>query len=159
VEKLQGLVSQLAERLQEKKLLMATAESCTGGLIAAYLTDLPGSSLWFDRGFITYSNLAKQQMLDVNPNLIQHAGAVSEAVARAMANGALKNSAASLALAVTGIAGPDGGSEDKPVGMVCFAWSGKGLVTQSLCRYFSGNRESIRLLACEQAIQGLLQYS
>lgn len=153
------LVEQLAEHLKKHNLQIATAESCTGGLISAYCTELPGSSLWFDRGFVTYSNLAKQQMLGVNPHVIEEAGAVSEAVARAMADGAVKYSAAQTALAVTGIAGPDGGTEEKPVGLVWFAWAAKDSVTQSLCRYFSGDRESIRLQACAQAIQGMLQYS
>lgn len=152
------LAEQIAQYFREKNIRIATAESCTGGLISACFTEIPGSSRWFERGFVTYSNLAKEQMLGVHPHLIKEAGAVSEAVARAMARGALKQSDAQFALSVTGVAGPEGGSKEKPVGMVCFAWAGKDQAVESLTRYFSGNRRRIRLLACEQAMQGILRY-
>lgn len=159
MDKIRALIKKSANLFREKNWQIASAESCTGGLIAAFCTELPGSSQWFERGFVTYSNLAKEQMLGVPASLIKERGAVSEAVARAMAEGALKGSVAQFSLAVTGIAGPEGGSKEKPVGMVCFAWSGRHLPTASLTSFFSGTREEIRLAACEAAIQGLLQYS
>ncbi len=117
------LVKTLAAQLLARGWMLATAESCTGGLIAAACTDLAGSSTWFERGFVTYSNAAKVQMLSVDAALIALHGAVSEPVARAMAQGALQHAHAQLALAVTGVAGPGGGSADKPVGTVWFAWA------------------------------------
>ena len=117
------LVQALAAQLLSRGWMLATAESCTGGLIAAACTDLAGSSTWFERGFVTYSNAAKTQMLGVDAALIAEHGAVSEPVARAMAQGALQHAHAQVALAVTGVAGPGGGSADKPVGMVWFAWA------------------------------------
>ena len=131
------------------KAKIATAESCTGGLVAMLITDQAGSSQWFDRGFVTYTNLAKQQMLGVAESLLVTHGAVSEPVAQAMAEGALKHSQAHYALAITGIAGPGGGSETKPVGMVCFAWAyyreqGNLIEVHSSSQYFSGDRQSVR---------------
>ncbi len=117
------LVETLAAQLLARGWMLATAESCTGGLIAAACTDLAGSSTWFERGFVTYSNAAKAQMLGVDAALIAQHGAVSEPVARAMAQGALQHAHAQVALAVTGVAGPGGGSADKPVGTVWFAWA------------------------------------
>jgi nicotinamide-nucleotide amidase len=117
------LVQSLATQLLARGWMLATAESCTGGLIAAACTDLAGSSTWFERGFVTYSNAAKAQMLGIDAALIAQHGAVSEPVARAMAQGALQHAHAQLALAVTGVAGPGGGSADKPVGTVWFAWA------------------------------------
>ena len=117
------LVQALATQLLARGWMLATAESCTGGLIAAACTDLAGSSTWFERGFVTYSNAAKAQMLGVDTALIAQHGAVSEPVARAMAQGALQHAHAQVALAVTGVAGPGGGSADKPVGTVWFAWA------------------------------------
>jgi nicotinamide-nucleotide amidase len=118
-----GFVQSLAAQLRARGWMLATAESCTGGLIAAACTDLAGSSSWFERGFVTYSNAAKAQMLGVEAALIARHGAVSEPVARAMAQGALQHAHAQVALAVTGVAGPGGGSADKPVGTVWFAWA------------------------------------
>ena len=117
------LVETLAAQLLARGWMLATAESCTGGLIAAACTDLAGSSTWFERGFVTYSNAAKAQMLGIDAALIAQHGAVSEPVARAMAQGALQHAHAQVALAVTGVAGPGGGSADKPVGTVWFAWA------------------------------------
>ena len=117
---------QLLDALRERRLMLATAESCTGGLISAYLTEVPGSSDVLERGFVTYSNQAKMQMLGVPAELIDEYGAVSEQVACAMAEGALTHSAADIAVSVTGVAGPGGGSVDKPVGLVCFAVARRG---------------------------------
>jgi nicotinamide-nucleotide amidase len=149
------LVERLASQLQAKGWLLASAESCTGGLIAAACTDLAGSSLWFERGFVTYSNQAKTDMLGVDTALIAAQGAVSEAVARAMAQGALLHSRAQVALAVTGIAGPSGGSPAKPVGTVCFSYALPGqLVSEQL--HFTGDRHSVRAASVEHALQRLL---
>lgn len=120
---LDQLAVQAGIALKEKSLMVATAESCTGGLVAAAITDVAGSSGWFERGFVTYSNEAKSTMLGVPAKLIRDYGAVSEEVAHAMAEGALLNSRAQVALSITGVAGPTGGTPEKPVGMVCFGWS------------------------------------
>ena len=117
---------QLLKLCQDQDIKIVTAESCTGGLVAACLTEVPGASLHFDRTFVTYSNAAKTDMLSVSPKILEEHGAVSEAVALAMAEGALKHSAGNLAIAITGIAGPDGGTETKPVGLVHFAFARKG---------------------------------
>jgi nicotinamide-nucleotide amidase len=149
------LPQKLAERLLALQWQMATAESCTGGLISAFCTDLAGSSGWFDRGFITYSNDAKTQMLGVPSELISVHGAVSEAVAHAMALGAFYRSTAQASVAVTGVAGPSGGSPEKPVGTVCFGWSINGLVATELQR-FQGDRHQIRQATVLHALEGLL---
>lgn len=145
----------LASRLTQLKWLMATAESCTGGMMAARCTDLAGSSAWFDRGFVTYSNEAKTQMLGVPRELIATHGAVSEPVARAMAMGAVYRSQAQVSVAVTGIAGPSGGSQDKPVGTVWLAWCIGGLVTTEV-KHFEGDRNQIRQATTKHALQGLM---
>ena len=135
--------------------MLATAESCTGGMIAAACTDLAGSSSWFERGFVSYSNAAKTEMLGVPAALIAEHGAVSEPVARAMAQGALLNSRAQVALAVTGIAGPGGGSADKPVGTVWFAWATPaGLKSERLL--FAGDRAAVRTATLQHSLQGLI---
>lgn len=153
------LTQQLTEKLQTKNLKITSAESCTGGLIAGLLTELPGSSLWFDRGFVTYSNLAKQEMLGVSAELINIYGAVSKKVAEAMALGALSHSAADLALSVTGIAGPSGGTVDKPVGTVWFAWARRHLPVHSQPCYFPDvTREVFRKLACAKALEGMIAF-
>ena len=153
---LTALVTELATRLRERGWHMASAESCTGGLIAAACTELSGSSDWFDRGFVTYSNAAKTDSLGVPAALIDAHGAVSEPVARAMASGAVAPSAAPCALAVTGVAGPTGGSTDKPVGTVWFGWSTPaGVATEH--RRFDGDRAAIRAQAVRHALAGLLQ--
>jgi len=151
------LVEQLATLLLHKGWRMATAESCTGGWIAKCCTDRAGSSAWFDRAYIAYSNEAKMDMLAVKPGVLQQYGAVSEVVARQMAQGALLASGVEAALAVTGIAGPDGGSAEKPVGLVWFAWAIRGQNASSDCREFGGDRESVRRQSVLHALRGLLQ--
>lgn len=135
--------------------MLATAESCTGGLIAGACTDLAGSSLWFERGFVTYSNAAKTEMLAVPAESIATHGAVSEPVARAMAEGALRHARAQVSLAVTGVAGPGGGSVDKPVGTVWFAWCVAGHTTAQM-RHFDGDRAAVRAATVSHALTGLL---
>jgi nicotinamide-nucleotide amidase len=150
------LTTQVAELLQQKKLQLATAESCTGGLIAAACTDLAGSSVWFERGFVSYSNAAKTELLGVPADLIEAYGAVSDAVARAMVEGALRYSRAQVAVAVTGVAGPGGGSPDKPVGTVWFGWATPdGVVTDKRC--FDGDRQHVREATVQHALLRLKQ--
>ena len=150
------LAARVGARLQRRQLMLATAESCTGGLIAGAITAIAGSSAWFDRGFVTYSNAAKKDMLGVPAALIDQFGAVSEPVARAMADGALARSEAHLAVAVTGVAGPAGGTPDKPVGMVCFGWALRGVPTGVATVRFPGDRAAVRALTVHHAIVGLL---
>lgn len=145
---------QLAALLLQRQLKLATAESCTGGMIAAACTDLAGSSEWFERGLVTYSNEAKHEMLGVPAALIATQGAVSEPVARAMAAGALQHSRAQVALAVTGIAGPGGGSTAKPVGTVWFAWALPGGLTSEVQR-FDGDRAAVRNATVQHALARL----
>lgn len=147
----------LAQVLMEQKLRIATAESCTGGMISAACTDLPGSSMWFERGFVTYSNAAKSDLLDVPASLIQAHGAVSEEVARAMAQGALEHSLADWSVAVTGIAGPTGGSSAKPVGTVWLAWACKSSGwCESQLQLFAGDRKAVRESTTALALSRLL---
>jgi nicotinamide-nucleotide amidase len=152
-----GQVRRLAEQLQQRQWMLATAESCTGGLIAAACTDLSGSSNWFERGFVTYSNEAKTDMLGVPADLIARHGAVSAEVARSMATGALMHSRAQAAVAVTGVAGPTGGTADKPVGLV---WFGFALPGQVLCEpmHFPGDRAAVRAATVQHALAGLLRH-
>lgn len=145
---------QLAQSLRTRGWMLATAESCTGGMIAAACTDLPGSSAWFDRGFVTYSNAAKHDMLGVPSSLIAQHGAVSEAVVRAMAQGAVARSQAQVSIAVSGVAGPSGGCAAKPVGTVWLAWCVAGLV-HSACHHFPGDRASIRQHTVQHALAHL----
>jgi nicotinamide-nucleotide amidase len=148
-------VRALAAALLARDWMLACAESCTGGLVAAACTSLAGSSAWFERGFVTYSNAAKSELLGVPAALITAHGAVSEPVARAMAAGALTHARAQASIAVTGIAGPTGGSADKPVGTVWFGWGVDGrLATQ--CRRFEGDRAAVRAQAAAHALAGLL---
>lgn len=151
---LMPLVRSLATLLKTRSQKLATAESCTGGLLAATLTELPGSSTWFDRGWITYANGAKTQELGVPATLIDAAGAVSEAVAEAMADGARKHADADVAMSITGIAGPDGGSTEKPVGTVCFSWS-TPTHRQTTTQRFEGDRHQIRTQAVQFALMTL----
>jgi len=151
-----ALAGMLGQTLLQKHAVCATAESCTGGLVAGAITGIAGSSAWFDRGFVTYTNEAKADVLGVPQTLIAEEGAVSEATARAMAEGALAGSRAHLAVAVTGIAGPGGGSADKPVGTVCFAWAGKGLPTTAITRHLPGGRAEVRRAAVVAALEGLI---
>jgi len=150
------LTTQLAARLTSLRWMMTIAESCTGGMMAARCTDLPGSSRWFERGFVTYSNAAKIELLGVNPQHIADEGAVSEAVARAMALGAVYRTPARVSVAVTGIAGPDGASAAKPVGTVWFAWCMDGLVSAEV-KHFGGDRQSVREATTMWGLQGLLE--
>ena len=150
------LCEQLASTLLARGWMVATAESCTGGMIAARCTDLSGSSQWFERGFVTYSNAAKSELLGVPAELIAQHGAVSEAVACAMADGALRHSHAQVSVAVTGIAGPAGGSADKPVGTVWFAWCVNEQLSSER-RVFAGNRAAIREATVAHALQGLIK--
>lgn len=151
------LTQQLATMLLSKKLLVATAESCTGGGIAAAFTDLAGSSAWFDCGFVTYSNAAKMRLLNVQENTLEQHGAVSEATVKEMVKGAVNNSQAQLAVAVSGIAGPGGGSAEKPVGTVWFAW-GNAEQQQAQCFVFAGNRQQVREQAVLEGIRGLIRW-
>jgi nicotinamide-nucleotide amidase len=145
----------LAAILIDKSWMLATAESCTGGLIASACTDLAGSSAWFERGFVTYSNAAKTELLGVHAELIAQHGAVSEPVVRAMAAGAVAHSRAQVAVAVTGVAGPSGGSPDKPVGTVWLGWSVGGKVTTERCQ-FDGDRAAIRHATVNHALAQLV---
>ncbi|MCP4470435.1 MAG: CinA family protein [Gammaproteobacteria bacterium] len=150
-----ALTQRLATRLLAKQQSACTAESCTGGLIAKTFTDLAGSSDWFERGFVTYSNAAKSEMLGVPPSVIEDYGAVSEAVATAMASGALRHSAADYAVAVTGVAGPGGGSDEKPVGTVWIAVASKHRANARLHR-FDGDRQAVREATLQAAMEALL---
>lgn len=136
--------------------MLATAESCTGGLLAATVTSVPGSSAWFERGFIVYTNVAKQQLLSVSHDLLKRYGAVSEPVAIAMAEGAVSHSSAQTAIAVTGIAGPSGGTPEKPVGTVYIAWHLHAACTAT-AHHFHGDRTVVRERARDAALEGLLQ--
>jgi len=151
-------LSKLINQLVKRRLSICTAESCTGGLIAKQFTDHDGSSKWFDGGFVTYSNQAKSSMLGIEPSVIKKAGAVSRRVVIAMAEGALKNSSAKIAIATSGIAGPGGGTKEKPVGMVWIAWAGKNYDTQSQCFFFDGDRISVREQAANAALSGCVKF-
>ena len=153
---LAAAVARLAAALLARGWKMATAESCTGGWIAKCCTDRAGSSAWFERGFVTYSNAAKCELLGVDAEVLDHEGAVSETVALAMGAGALGNSPAEAAIAVTGIAGPDGGTPEKPVGTVWFGWAFADGRTLAECRRFDGNREAVRRQTVRHALEGLL---
>ena len=150
------LAQQVGQKLQEKGLLLTTAESCTGGWVAQAITEIAGSTGWFDCGFVSYSNASKTEMLDVSDALIAQFGSVSEEVALAMAQGALANSNAHIALSTTGIAGPTGAVPGKPVGTVCFAWA-HGEQTSSERLVFAGDRHSVREQTVVHALKGLLR--
>lgn len=149
------LAFQIGEKLKAKNWQLATAESCTGGLVGKYLTDIAGSSAWYDCGFITYSNQAKMRLLQVPESTLEAYGAVSEQTAQAMATGALENSEAHITVSITGIAGPTGGSAEKPVGMVCFAWATHE-TNQLNTQYFQGDREEVREQSARFALIRLL---
>jgi nicotinamide-nucleotide amidase len=153
---LNDVARKVGEELKASRAMLVTAESCTGGWVAQALTSIAGSSDWFERGFITYSDDSKQDLLGVRSETLTRHGAVSEETAREMAQGALERSKGTLALAVTGVAGPGGGSAAKPVGMVCFAWASKGAVRSETQR-FSGDRESVRKQSVIRALQGVLE--
>jgi nicotinamide-nucleotide amidase len=150
------LAARLGRRLKARGAKLVTAESCTGGWVAQTVTSIAGSSDWFERGFVTYSNASKRELLGVRQPTLKKHGAVSEETAREMARGALARSKGTVALAVTGVAGPGGGSRDKPVGMVCFAWASSEEVTAETKR-FSGDRESVRRQSVIYALEGLLK--
>lgn len=136
--------------------MLATAESCTGGWIAQAVTTVPGASAWFERGFVVYSNAAKEELLGVRPATLAAHGAVSEETVREMAEGALERSRAQVAVAVSGIAGPTGGTPEKPVGTVCLAWAVRSGPTRVETRRFSGDREAVRRQAVEAALEGIV---
>ena len=155
-QNLYELATQVGIALRTRNRTLAIAESCTGGWIAKVITDIPGSSGWFDRGFVTYSNAAKMELLGVREATIAEHGAVSAEVVAEMATGALERSRADLVLAVSGIAGPDGGSPDKPVGTVFLSWALRDGPTRAECRHFEGNRDHVRLRTVTIALQGVL---
>lgn len=155
---MQNLAVEVGKVLQANGVSMATAESCTGGWIAKMMTDIAGSSAWFDCGFVTYSNNAKERMLGVKKASIDLDGAVSESVVREMAEGAIERSSAAIAVAVSGIAGPQGGTPQKPVGTVWLAWSIRGKQTHAQCCHFEGNRDAVRRQTAEKALKGVIEY-
>ena len=156
-DSIQSHVLPLAQACKRHNKVLTTAESCTGGGIAYHITQLSGSSQWFERGFVTYSNQAKHECLGVRQSDLQTHGAVSEAVARAMAEGALQTAQATTSVAVTGIAGPNGGTADKPVGTVWIAWADQDKETLSKCFKFTGDREQVRNQTIIEAVDGLLR--
>ncbi len=151
------LADQVGRLLKEHGLMLATAESCTGGQIAEAITTIAGSSNWFERGFVTYSNAAKTEMLAVKKITLEKMGAVSAEVAQEMAEGALKLSQAQVSIAVTGIAGPEGGSAEKPIGTVWLAWAQKDKPTQTELKHFTGDRNTIRTMTTTFALQKLVE--
>lgn len=151
------LAQRVGDCLKKQKLALAVAESCTGGWVAETITAIAGSSEWFDRGWVTYSNAAKEEMLNVPNAVLVSSGAVSEETARAMAAGALAHSRAQVALAVTGIAGPGGGTPQKPVGTVCFAWCGTAFDAASTTAHFAGDRQQVRQQSVAFVLKGLLR--
>lgn len=153
-----SLIEELAKILLKKQWRLSTAESCTGGMVAASMTGLAGSSEWFERGYVTYSNNAKSEDIGVDAHLIQDHGAVSIQVAKAMAVGAKQSSNSNIALSVTGIAGPTGGTQEKPIGTVCFAWILDNDQVISETKLFIGNRSEIRAQASEFAIKNLITF-
>ncbi len=156
MNELEKLSEELGHKLLGRGEWLAAAESCTGGWLAQSVTAIAGSSAWFDRGFVTYSNAAKQEMLGVPEPTLKRHGAVSEATARAMALGALAHSRANWSLAITGIAGPGGGSPEKPVGTVCFAWAEKDGGCEAQTCHFSGDRAAVREKSVLSALRGLV---
>jgi nicotinamide-nucleotide amidase len=152
---LQALAEQVAAAAQQRRLMLVTAESCTGGWIAKALTDLPGSSAWFDAGVVTYSYGAKEALLGVNPRTLERTGAVSEETALEMVSGALARFGAGMAVAVTGIAGPTGGTPDKPIGTVWIGWKRRGGYARSELFHFDGDREAVRRQTVAAALDGV----
>lgn len=154
---LQTLAEQVAAAAQQRRLMLVTAESCTGGWIAKALTDLPGSSAWFDAGVVTYSYGAKEALLGVNPRTLERTGAVSEETALEMVSGALARFGAGMAVAVTGIAGPTGGTPDKPVGTVWIGWKRRGGYAHATLFHFAGDREAVRRQTVAAALNGVIK--
>jgi nicotinamide-nucleotide amidase len=155
-DSLTTLATRVGERLRAKRALLVTAESCTGGWVSQAVTAVAGSSEWFERGFVVYSNAAKEEMLGVRRETLEQHGAVSEQTAEELARGALERSRGTIALAVTGVAGPSGGSAAKPVGFVCFSWATRHEV-RSERRRFAGDREAVRRQSVVRALEGLLE--
>lgn len=152
------LAESIGQEMKTRGHKLTIAESCTGGWISKLCTDQPGSSTWFDRGFVSYSNAGKQEMLGVGAAALARHGAVSEKVASEMVSGALERSDGDMAVAVSGIAGPDGGTPDKPVGTVCFAWQRRdGMVTTEIC-HFNGDRDAVRRASVAHAFRGLQEH-
>jgi len=154
---LEALAARLGAALTARGWMLATAESCTGGWAAQAITAIAGSSAWFDRGFVTYSNASKCELLGVKPATLAAHGAVSEPTVRQMALGALSRSQAQAAFAISGIAGPGGGTPERPVGTVCFAWALKGGPVETATYHFDGDRRSIRAQSVAHALQGMLE--
>ncbi len=150
------LAARVGKALKTRKLMLVTAESCTGGWLGEAVTMVPGSSDWYERGFITYTYISKRELLGIKRLTLDKFGAVSEQTARDMAAGALKNSHAQVAVSISGTAGPDGGTRDKPVGTVCFAWTRKNGGMVSATRHFKGNRQAVRRRSVENALKGVL---
>lgn len=150
------LAQKVGAALQGHQWQLATAESCTGGMVSAAVTEVAGSSAWFDRAFITYSNEAKVGLLDVSPLTLHAHGAVSEQTVREMLAGALAHSVAHVAVAISGIAGPGGGTPDKPVGTVCFGWQRRGLTPVCVTRHLQGDRAAVRKQSTQIALTGVL---
>jgi nicotinamide-nucleotide amidase len=155
---LEALACEVGQALKQRSLVLTTAESCTGGWVAQTITSAPGSSHWFDRGFVTYTDLSKHELLGVSVDTLTRYGAVSEQTVRAMAEGALTRSHAQVSLAITGIAGPAGGAPEKPIGTMWLAWAGKNRDTVSAREQFPGDRQSIRREAVLAALEGLLRF-
>lgn len=152
------LVKQVADEIQKRNWMLATVESCTGGWIAQTVTSVAGSSNWFERGFVTYSNLAKEQLVGVSKDSLIAHGAVSRQVAREMAQGGVVHSQANIAVSVTGIAGPDGGTDDKPVGMVWIGWADKNSNTAEKRYLFEGDRQEVRRATVQKALEGVQRF-
>jgi len=156
-KKLYQLAEQVGLALKAGGVMLATAESCTGGGVAQAVTMVPGSSEWFERGFVTYTNISKREMLGVSADTLAQHGAVSEATVREMVRGCLAGSHAQVGVAVSGTAGPSGGTPEKPVGTVCFAWGVKDGECRAETRRFSGDRDAVRVQSVEYALQGILR--
>jgi len=154
---LYSLAEQVGRALRARGLMLATAESCTGGWIAEAVTMVPGSSEWFERGFITYTYIAKREMLGVTGDTLGTHGAVSEQTVREMAQGAIARSRAQVAVAVSGVAGPSGGTVEKPAGTVCFAWFARDRAAQTATQHFAGDREAVRKQSVVHALEGVLR--
>ena len=152
-----ALAKKVGQALRTAKASLVTAESCTGGWAAQVMTSVAGSSEWFERGFVTYSNASKQELLGVRAETLARHGAVSEETAREMARGALERSRGTVALAITGVAGPGGGTREKPVGTVCFAWARRGEAERSETQRFEGDREAVRRQSVVHALDGVLK--
>ena len=158
MDKIIDLAERVGRALSGRRQVLTTAESCTGGWVAQAVTSVAGSSQWFERGFVTYTNVAKQEMLGVSEQTLRDFGAVSEATVKEMAEGALRHSHADVALSISGIAGPGGGSEAKPVGPVCFGWAGQGRPTRVKRLHLEGDRQQVRYQSVVVALKGVLEF-